>query len=125
MNCSNNYIADHCKSMVDLADGDDHPRGKAESGSLYSEDCYSSGGDLHEPRISIVVDGVTTGDTDDFGQKTQEYDAFLKEFYGGNIPSVRRRSFSPTEVKRQAGFSETQADIPHASPTMLLDGEKR
>ena len=113
--------------MVDLADGDDQPRGKAESGSLYSEDCYSSGGDLHEPRVSIVVDGVTTGstDTEDFGQRTQEYDAFLKEFYGGNIPSVRRRSFSPTEVNRQAGFSEGQADIPHASPTMLLDGEKR
>ena len=111
--------------MVDLADGDDQPRSKAESGTLYTEDYYSSGGDLHEPRVSIVVDGVTTGDTDDFGQKTQEYDAFLKEYYGGNIPSVRRRSFSPNEVKRQAGFSETQTNIPHASPTMLLDGEKR
>ena len=113
-------IPDHCKSMVDLADGDHQPTRTTESDSLYSEDCYSSGGDLHDPNIHIVVDGVTTGTsgTEDFGQRTEEYDAFLKEFYGGNIPSVRRRSFSPNEVNRQT-------DIPHASPTMLLDGEKR
>ena len=106
--------------MLDLADGDHQPTRKTESGSLYSEDCYSSGGDLHDPNIHIVVDGVTTGTsgTEDFGQRTEEYDAFLKEFYGGNIPSVRRRSFSPNEVNRQT-------DLPHASPTMLLDGEKR
>lgn len=122
--------ADHCKSMVDLADGADQPSGKAESGSLYSEDCYSSGGDLHEPNISIVVDGVTQGstDTEDFGQRTQEYDTFLKEYYGGNIPNVRRRSFSPPAVNRQTDFTDRQTDIPHAPPTMLLDnadGEKR
>ena len=113
--------------MVDLADGDDQPTRKAESGSLYSEDCYSSGGDLHDPNIHIIVDGVTTGtsETEDFGQRTQEYDAFLKEFYGGNIPNVRRRSYSPNEVNRQPGFASRQTDNPHASPTMLLDGEKR
>ena len=112
--------------MVDLADGDDQPTGKAESGSLYSEDCYSSSGDIRDPNIQIVVDGVTQGstDTEDLGH-IQEYGKFLKEYYGGNIPNVRRRSFSPEEVNRQVGVTDGQTDIPHASPTMLLDGEKR
>ncbi|WAQ98971.1 AKP13-like protein [Mya arenaria] len=70
--------ADHHKSMVDLADDNVGDSG-ASPASMCSGDVYSSGPDIADGSdgVHIIVD----------------------DFYGGNVPQVRRRSFSPQPMK--------------------------
>ncbi|XP_052793187.1 rho guanine nucleotide exchange factor 28-like isoform X4 [Mya arenaria] len=92
--------ADHHKSMVDLADDNVGDSG-ASPASMCSGDVYSSGPDIADGSdgVHIIVDGTTTDSSTDIGLETQEYDRFLNDFYGGNVPQVRRRSFSPQPMK--------------------------
>jgi len=81
--------------MVDLAEDNAHDNTAASPSSLYSGDAFSSGPDITDTHdnVHIIVDGVSTGGSSDFG--SEEYDHFLKEYYAGNNPQVRRRSCSP------------------------------
>jgi hypothetical protein len=104
--------------MVDLAE-DNVGETAATPSSLYtSGEVFSSGPDITNStdNIHIVVDGATTGSSSDFGLQTQEYDQFLKNYYGGNNPQVRHRS--PVPSKRD---TIENGD----SQEMLIHGNKR
>lgn len=105
--------------MVDLAEDNAPDNTAASSSSFFSGDAFSSGPDIAADtpdNVHIIVDGVSTGSSSDFGLQTQEYDNFLKEYYGGNVPQVRRRSFSsqPAHVQSEKDKS-----------SMLIHGSKR
>lgn len=103
--------------MVDLADDNAPDNTAASPSSLYSGDAFSSGPDITDnpDNVHIIVDGVSTGGSSDFGN--EEYDHFLKEYYGGNHPQVRRRSFSPQPVRDSRG--EKSSMLIHASKRLV------
>ncbi|XP_060576676.1 uncharacterized protein LOC132733992, partial [Ruditapes philippinarum] len=113
--------ADLCKSMVDLAE-DNVGETAATPSSLYtSGEVFSSGPDITNStdNIHIVVDGATTGSSSDFGLQTQEYDQFLKDYYGGNNPQVRHRS--PVPSKRDTiENGDSQEMLIHGNKSVVL-----
>lgn len=118
----NNYVlilfVDLCKSMVDLVEDNGGETATTPS-SLYVGEVFSSGTDITDSsdNIHIVVDGATTESSSDFGLQTQEYDQFLNEYYGGNVPQVRHRSPVPT---KQNGVEDQDSES-----RMLIHGNKR
>ena len=87
----------------------------------------------HEPRpndspsdIHVTIEGATTDSTRDYGLRSQEYDEFLKEFYGGNVPQTRRRSFSPKPIViNNNSINDVDKESTSSDPNMLIHGNKR
>ncbi|KAL4227936.1 Rho guanine nucleotide exchange factor 28 [Mactra antiquata] len=113
---------DLCKSMVDLAD-DNVGENTTPPNSMYSGEVFSSAGDITDSsdNIHVIVDGVTSESTSDYGLQSQEYDQFLKDYYGGNVPQVRKRSASPV-VKHSGSLDENLGG--EEDRTMLIHGNK-
>ena len=109
--------------MVDLGeDNERNPDATATPNSQHSGDLYSSGPDIQDSSddVHVIVEGATLGSSSDFGLQSREYDQFLNEYYGGNIPQVRRRSYSPKVVKL-----DEPEDSRYFTPSMLIHGTKR